>query len=281
MAIELVELLDSRVWSGGVVTFVYRLTGTDDDAVALQYLMSHTDSFYEGLVRQTHPSIRPEYVDEITNEGRWLCEVRYGQYERPPVEESEIGTVRIYVDTTGGTAHVTQSENTSRYGSGTMEFDGAIGVRLNADGSQDIEGVDIVIPVFNVTVTKAYSKYNIPSLNEIYALTGKVNSSGFTISDSETGKSVSFSAGECLFNGAQVGNLRSDGGIEVSYSFSGSPNRSGLTIAGVSGISKKGWEYVWVYYYPSTNSSNQPVLKALNVFVEQVYEIANLNALDI
>jgi hypothetical protein len=277
MAVTLTELVDSREWSGGSVTFHYRLTGTSDDATAKTLLLSSSPSTYGSLVREPEPSLKATWTDSTTSNGEWDCSVRFSP------RATEIGQVSISGDTAGGTMHLTQclSESGAYAPSGKTApaSKGAIGV--GTDGQKlTVEGVDIIVPVFKFTVTKVFAADALPNLGTIFSLTGKVNSDTFTVTDTKTRITVTLAAGECLFTGAQFGSQRSDGGVEITYSFSGSPNRSNFTVGSITVTGKKGWEYMWVRYEDAEDSAAKALVKkAVAVYVQKVYENGALSGL--
>lgn len=192
--------------------------------------------------------------------------MRYGV--RPP---TEVGESSFSFDTSGGTQHVTQSLATvHRYAaSGTApDFGGAVGVTHD-----NVEGVDITIPVYSFAethylaasfVTQAYK-------GTLFNLTGKVNSGSFK----------GLAAGECLFLGAS-GSKRGADDWEITYRFAGSPNRTGLVVGPISGIAKKGWEYMWVRYADSEDVAAKAIVKKpIAVYIERVYDEGNFAALGI
>jgi len=269
MPLTLTEKLDSRKWTTGdnaSVEMVYILTGTSDDVTAKNLIASSTASTYNGLVRQSI-QIEPEWVDTTTGDGQWVATVRYGV--RPP---TEVGESSFSFDTSGGTQHITQSLATiHRYGApGTTapDFGGAIGVTHD-----NVEGVDITVPVYSFSethyldaavVTPAYK-------GTLFSLTGKVNNASFK----------GLAAGECLFLGAS-GSKRGAEDWEITYRFAGSPNRTGLVVGPITGISKKGWEYMWVRYADSEDAAAKAIVKKpVAVYIERVYEEGNFAALGI
>ena len=268
MPLTLTEKLDSRKWTTGdnaSVEMVYILTGTSDDVTAKNLIASSTASTYNGLVRQSI-QIEPEWVDTTTSDGQWIATVRYGV--RP---STEVGESSFSFDTSGGTQHITQSLATvHRYAaSGTApDFGGAVGVTHD-----NVEGVDITVPVYSFSethyldaavVTPAYK-------GTLFNLTGKVNSASFK----------GLAAGECLFIGAS-GSKRGADDWEITYRFAGSPNRSGLVVGPITGISKKGWEYMWVRYADSEDAAAKAIVKKpVAVYIERVYEEGNFAALGI
>jgi len=269
MPLTLTEKLDSRKWTTGdnaTVEMVYILTGTSDDVTAKTLIENSTASVYNGLVRQSI-QIEPEWVDTTRGDGQWVATVRYGI--RPP---TEVGESSFAFDTSGGTQHITQSLATiHRYGApGTTapDFGGAVGVTHD-----NVEGVDITVPVYSFSethyldaavVTPAYK-------GTLFNLTGKVNSASFK----------GLAAGECLFIGAS-GSKRGADDWEITYRFAGSPNRTGLVVGPISGISKKGWEYMWVRYADSEDAAAKAIVKKpVAVYIERVYEEGNFAALGI
>ncbi len=269
MPLTLTEKLDSRKWTTGdnaSVEMVYILTGTSDDVTAKNLIASSTAGTYNGLVRQSI-QIEPEWVDTTTGDGQWIATVRYGI--RPP---TEVGESSFSFDTSGGTQHITQSLATvHRYGAPGMtapDFGGAVGVTHD-----NVEGVDITVPVYSFSETH-YLDAAVVTLaykGTLFNLTGKVNSASFK----------GLAAGECLFLGAS-GSRRGAEDWEITYRFAGSPNRSGLVVGPITGISKKGWEYMWVRYADSEDAAAKAIVKKpVAVYIERVYEEGNFAALGI
>ncbi len=112
-------------------------------------------------------------------------------------------------------------------------------------------------------------------IGNIFKLTGRTNNAPYK----------SFQADECLFLGAAGGKESATGPWTIDYKFAGSPNVSatpGLTVGSITGIAKKGWEYLWVYYVPTDNTNtNSLTTKANAAIVEQVYDSDDFNQLGI
>ncbi|NLF86699.1 MAG: hypothetical protein GX571_11410 [Lentisphaerae bacterium] len=133
--------------------------------------------------------------------------------------------------------------------------------------------MDITVPVYTFsethyvpssTVTTSY-KYT------LFSLTGKVNNNSFK----------GLAAGECLFLGAS-GSKRGTDDWEITFRFAGSPNRTGLTVGPISGISKKGWEYLWVRYADIEDTASHTLVKQpIGAYVEKVYEEGSFSSLGI
>ena len=100
-------------------------------------------------------------------------------------------------------------------------------------------------------------------------LTGKVNGATFK----------GFAVGEVLFLGAS-GSQRGNDDWEITFRFAASPNRWNLAVGYISGIRKRGWEYLWVRY---ADAEDEGVLvkRPVAAYVEQVYEYGDFRQLAI
>ncbi|MFN9131136.1 MAG: hypothetical protein ACK5XO_00450, partial [Phycisphaerales bacterium] len=108
----------------------------------------------------------------------------------------------------------------------------------------------------------------------IFNCTGKTNAGGFK----------GFAPGEVLFLGA-TGSKRGDGpddDWEITFRFAASPNETGLSVGTITGINKKGWEYLWVRYADAEDTGSGAIIKKpIAAYVERVYDDANFGALGI
>jgi hypothetical protein len=174
-------------------------------------------------------------------------------------------------DTTGGTQHKTQAEAESRFGSNAPDQQKAIGVDSNG-----VNGVDIVVPqlswqesydVPNSYVTSAW-------IRGVAGVTGTTNNAAFR----------GFEAGEVLFLGCsgsqEWDDQKGSGPWSLSFRFAASKNVTGETIGDITGIAKKGHEYLWVRYEDAV-SSGSLLKKPKAVYVNKVYKDSNFSALGI
>ncbi len=84
-----------------------------------------------------------------------------------------------------------------------------------------------------------------------------------------------------LFLGAS-GTKRGGGDWEITFRFAASRNRTNLTIGDITGISKKGWEYLWVRYADAEDANAKALIKKpVAVYVEKVYEEGDFGLLGI
>ncbi len=79
--------------------------------------------------------------------------------------------------------------------------------------------------------------------------------------------------GEVLFLGAS-GSKRGKEDWEITFKFAASPNITGLTVGPITGIAKRGWDYLWVRYLDDEDSF-QIIRRPVAAYVERVYEFGN------
>lgn len=190
-------------------------------------------------------------------------------------------------DTSGQTSHMTQAiavppdTGERKYQPGLADpapdMSGIIGV----DGNS-VQGVDVVIPALQWT-----ESYDVPAayvttayIKALSRVTGTVNNAAFR----------TFPAGEVLFLGASGSHEwdaeKGDGPWSLTYKFLASPNAGAgqtlpaLTVGNISGIEKKGHEYLWVRYEDDVSDSTL-VKVPKHVYVNRVYRDANFADLGI
>ena len=267
MPITVSEKFDSRPAADGdnpSAELKYLVEGTGDEQQALAALESGTPPTYSGLLRQTWS------VDPVGDGScYWEGVVRYGQMSGGP---KEVGESSFQFDTGGGSMHVTQAkEHVASYapsGETAPDFKGAIGVTHDS-----VDGCDIVVPVYNWSETHYFDKTFVtgPYKATLFALTGRTNNASFK----------GFAADEVLFLGAS-GSQRGDESWEITFRFAASPNVTGLVIGEITGINKKGWEYLWVRYKDAEDAGAKCLVKKpASVHVERVYDAANFAGLGI
>ena len=228
---------------------------------ALDALSSASPSSFQSLVRKSR-RVEPVRVHAIPDATLTLPQLWYGSatYQQINYSIPATGESLFSFETSGGSQHITQSLETIASYPGGAECGGAI----NFDG-ENVNGVDIVVPVYNfsethylanATVTQAYKLL-------LFGATGKVNTDAFR----------GFAAGEVLFLGAS-GSQRGEEDWEITFHFAASLNRTGLTVGTITSINKKGWEYMWVKYKREAGTWKM-VSVPDEVHVERVYETTN------
>jgi len=247
------------------VTLTYLVEGTDNDTTGYDAVVSTSPTSYvfdssgRTLYRQT---ITLERVGET----EWKAAVKYG------IRKGQNPASSSYdFDTGGGTTHLASSIATinSYAASGTApDFGNLIGVTKDS-----VEGVDVTIPQFRFSETHEFSTSTITGAYKLtlFSLTGCVNN--------ETFKGLS--AGECLFLGAS-GAQKGEEDWSITYSFAAQPNASSLSVGSISGIVKRGWDYLWVRYEDAEDTTaKRLVKKPIAAYVEQVYTYASFSGLGI
>ena len=267
MPVTVLEKFDSRASTTGPsasVELTYTIRGTDDDLVAKAQLLIDSPETYDGLVRQSAE------IEPVDGRDLWNGVVQYGVAKG--AERPETGDSSFSFDTGGGTQHITQSLQTvSSYapaGKTAPNFGGAIGVTHDS-----VQGVDITLPVYNFSETHylADAVVTLVYRGTLFRLTGKVNAASFKGLD----------AGECLFLGAS-GSKRGEEDWEITFRFACSENKTGLTVGDITGIAKKGWEYMWVRYEDAEDDTAKVLVKKpVAVYIEKVYEDGDFSGLGI
>lgn len=234
-------------------TILYSITGTNDDAAA------------ETLLIATAPAFATVSSIPLTKKVLTLRAVDYGSYdaeakysfagrEKEPLQEGESS---YQFETAGGTIHITRALTEQVYPAGSTNYNKLIG--YNGD---EVAGCDIVAPVFSFSETHVLSAATVNATykGKLFAATGTVNNGSFK----------GFDAGEVLFLGAS-GTSRGDGAWQVNYRFLAAKNETGLTIGVISGIAKKGHEYLWVKFVDG-ESNDIRVKQIQEVIVNGVYK---------
>ena len=210
------------------------------------------------------------YSLEYLGDDAWQLEVTYTSNGADSDEQPQPLNRSRSFETGGSTTHITQALAETKFGTGPA-MNSAIGVSADS-----VAGVDVVVPQFNWT-----ESYDVPAryvtqayIVSLHNLTGTVNTETFR----------GFAAGEVLFLGAsgtqQWDSQKGDGPWNLSYKFIASPNATGLTVGSITGISKKGHEYLWVLYEDDV-ADDTLLKKPKAVYVNQVYKTASFAGLGI
>ncbi len=204
----------------------------------------------------------------------------YGSYAAPS-QRVAAGNSQFSFSTTGGTAHITHSKKTvskyARTGVTPRDFKGAIGVAQ--DGQ--VSGTDIVTKNFAFKVTD-YISLSAITKDYIQALeksTGKVNSAATSVITQ--GQKLDFDVGELLFLGAEGSSRIADQVLELTREYAVSRNATNVTIGDITGINKRGFDYLWITYVPAADPNGKGLVQVPNeVYIEQVYDYEDHDAIN-
>lgn len=263
--IQIVELLRDRIVSTGQIPHAerrYIVSGTTSDVEARQSLSAHAPTLFDpwgdGLVFLP----RVDVTVESLSEDMWLGGVAYGTIPQQ-------GEIVRHFTTQGGTEHVfVARRHIASYappGATAPDYKGAI------NGG---EGLSIGVAVFMFKeVHYKDAAFFTPQYRAqvVFPLTYTVNDRPFR----------GFARGEVLFMGAAA-RQQGDGKWEVQYDFAAARNREGVTIGDITGINKKGWQYLWVDVEEAEDNDAARIVAVPSVVsVEEVYPEANFGLLGI
>jgi hypothetical protein len=251
----------------------YKIFGTADDTVlhsAINAEISANGRYWQYPGVPGVQLMAESYSVSYLGDNAWQRTINYEKTGADDEATAPLKRARSF-DTTGGTQHKTQAEAESRFGSNAPDQQKAIGVDSNG-----VNGVDIVVPqlswqesydVPNSYVTSAW-------IRGVAGVTGTTNNAAFR----------GFEAGEVLFLGCsgsqEWDDQKGSGPWSLSFRFAASKNVTGETIGDITGIAKKGHEYLWVRYEDAV-SSGSLLKKPKAVYVNKVYKDSNFSALGI
>jgi hypothetical protein len=156
---------------------------------------------------------------------------------------------------------------------GAPDHEGSINV--GSDGA--VGGVDADFPTYTWTETHIVPDSTVTNTYKgaIYAVANSpVCNASFK----------GFAAGEVKFMGMEGSQRGKGGDWELNFKFAASPNTTSLTIGSITGIVKKGWEYVWAGYEESVDtlgSDKARAVKVRDVYVERLYDTSDFSTLGI
>ena len=270
MAAVIIERLDSRQSSWGSdrdATLRYLVTGTEDESLAYAITDAYSPLLYYGLIKNKI-SVNPGEAPDV-----WTLEVGYGPMQRP-----EPGKVQWQFNAGGMTTHITQAlaHVASYVASGTApDHKGAINVHKDGNGELVVDGVDIggAGGAFTWSETHwiPYASFTPAYVQILYlmAVATPVNNVAWRV----------WAAKEVRLLGVS-GSASGEDNVELNFSFAAEPNITGRTIGAITGIEKKGWDYLWVEYKTEDGGASKTLVKQpLAVHVEQVYGYGNFATL--
>jgi hypothetical protein len=239
----------------------FNIEGTSDPVEARLQLLYQTDAIYDGLVRQT---------PRVVHQGGdfFIGTITYAKSAPLP------GRLEYQFEIGGKTEKKYQSLSTTSYPSTAPDYNGAIAVVKSGD-TIDVQGIDVDVPskAFSLKWTLDASAFTSALEQNLYAMSiAPVNSAPF----------MGYAAGELLYKGSSGGLKEGDETGELTLKFEASPNLTGLTIGGIGGISKQGWQLIDIVREASdaTGSGTKFMTpKITGIYVHTVFYTSNFSAL--
>ena len=255
------------------MTKSYKVFGTADDTVVHAAVNQQISTVGYGW---QYPGVSSaqlwaeSYSIAFLGDNAWQVTINYEKTGAEPQETEPLKRARSF-DTTGGTQHMTQAYAESRFGTNAPDQRKAIGVDSNG-----VNGVDVVVPQL-----QWQESYDVPNsyvtsgwIRGVAGVTGTTNKEAFR----------GFEVGEVLFVGCSGSQEWDDqkgrGPWSLSFRFVASKNVTGEIIGDISGVAKKGHEYLWVRYEDAVDS-NVLLKKPKAVYVNKVYRESSFSALGI
>jgi len=240
-------------YSRDSITLPFRLVGEWDAITARTIALTESPKMFGYYLRKDVT---------LRNMGGGVWDVD-GEYGLAGKKEPEVGDYKWSFSTTGATKHITQAiQHMNTYvasGKTAIDHKGAIGVT-----DDTVEGVDVPDKGFSWTETHVLP---LAGFGFIYSailgqLNGRMNATYFR----------GFAAYTVRFDGATGGKSeQGDGLVEITYNFTFSPSESGLSLGGITGIAKHGWDYLWARYESEDDSTaKKTTLQPRQVEVERV-----------
>lgn len=248
----------------------FRLTGAYDDVTVHGYAANYFNAFRLRSLSGITMLVVSYDVEHLGGDA-WEVTAHYESQGQDDEERPEAMKRSRSFDTTGATHHMSCGYAERKYPDAAPNMNSAIEV-----DEQNVKGVDVVIPAL-----QWQESYDVPAslvtdayVKTVASLTGCVNEGNFR----------SFAAGEVLFAGCsgsqQWDSEKGDGPWSLSFKFIASQNVTGLTVGGITGITKKGHEYLWVRFTGDA-SQNALLQKPTGVYVNEVYRKASFGVLGI
>ena len=249
--------------------FVGILRGTDDYVTALTEAATFIPATWSNNINLLYLQNIGK-IERIAEEV-WKVPFNYGSIQSQQQQNQEFATESDFArsfEIGGGTAKITHSKATvnTYVPSGQTAADFKQGINVTDTG---VEGCDIYSgpSVFTETRNFLASGYN-SLCATLETLAFKVNSAAF----------LGRPAGTVLYTGASGSIKGSSEFGAVTHKFLYSRNVSDITIGAITGITKRGHDFLWTRSKEDVDTSAKRVIMVPNqVNVERVYDYADLN----
>lgn len=268
MSISVQEQYDSPLVQKGRQSRRYVVLSPDSSTYAdiAAEVLSQQPATLDGLARQ------PVKITGNPAPGIWFAELEHIDPDSPDNDEERVENTFSF-DTGGATTNVTVplKNQSAHQASGQQVTDSEIPKAINVDKDGKPQGVDIVIPQFEFSVTKYFisSIVTLPYLSSLHEQTGTINNVAWK----------GFGPGSVLFKGAS-GQSSDDPSkpVPITFKFAASKNLTDFKVGDITVPSKDGWQYMWVKF-ETTTVNKELVTKPKLVFVADIYESTDFDQL--
>lgn len=269
MPATLLEMFEGRSESVSgrmAATIPYAIIGAADEAEARAAALASIPTAYNGIPRNSIS------LSERINATTWRAIATYQQPDGSGGSDTATLENTYTFETGGGQQNVKQSNTgySKRYT--VAEPSGATTESAINFDKENVNGVDIVVPVFQWSETYWFSPTTVDEdYKAVVALcTGQINDRTFR----------GYPAGEVLFLGAS-GTKHGNSWWQITFKFARERNRTSLPIgnSGITVASKLGWQYLWIRYEDALEGSGAAkhlIKKAAAAYVEDVYTATDL-----
>lgn len=262
MTVTIRELFDSEAFTSGPqaqLMVQYSVEGVTNPLSVLNEVRAATPLTFYDLVRR-------DIKCTPQGDGLWFADINYGLRKEP---EDDVAEWSFSIDESS--QHITHSLSTvDSYPSGAPDFKQAMNV--TGDGADKVvEGADVGVTTFswNETLYRQFRSVTPSYMRRLYVAQGCYNSTPFRV----------WAAGEVLLQRV-TGTPFGESLVKLDFSFAVEPNVTGRTIGSITGIAKKGWDYLWVFCrLKEDTSADELCPQAEGVYVEQLRESYNFSYL--
>lgn len=266
------EEQSGRALSGGRIERTYLVCDAADELTAEAFVLAHSQVPTAFGTRDQRNATARESTSKLEE---WTVTVEWAE---PGTDDSSGGAGEeepgggnpstptdppVYTfSTQGSTALFVQSLQTvgtyaASGGPPAPDFNQGIGWN-----GTNFEGVQVTTPAYAFGETHALTVAQGNALKStLYNVTGAVNSGAFR----------GFAADEVLCLGA-TGRQQGINPWSIALAFAAAPNLTGLSAGSITGIAKKGWEYLWALYEKQDDATAKFITPKIRAaYVERVY----------
>lgn len=255
----------------------FLVQGISDDVELRIYVESQPLDEFIGLIGRSYD------IDWIAND---MAIIKVPYDNTTPTKNDRdrpTGTSKLSINSSAATQNVKTSLETIASFKTPLDVTAATppdndnAVNVTSSGSErTVEGVDIFVKAFSFTFTeyRANADTDEAYILSLYAIETTTNDDEWTVTDSG-GLSMTFPEGEVLYLGFSC-SQRNDDDYEIVHNFIASPNVEGMTLGSITGIDKKGWEYLWAEFrdiFADDDVNKAPYF----AYVERMYEAGDFS----